>query len=144
MRVVALLITALALQACEPPGYGKHGDIDASTGSGKLDAGVVTIDAAPDAPSSGVCNNLFRLDGHGAAGSAYVTGDFCMWGDPNHGGFVLAKQSDGAWTGTRPFAPGTFLYKFVVDGTMYIADPNNPNVADDGLGGHNSVYTCQL
>jgi hypothetical protein len=145
MRVVAFLITALALQACEPPGYGKHGEVDASAGSGSgtVDGGRTAVDAAPDSPP-GVCDNAFRLDGHGAAGSVYVTGDFCMWGDANHGGFVLAKQADGAWTGTRLFAPGTYLYKFVVDGSMYLADPNNPHVADDGFGGHNSVYTCQL
>lgn len=144
MRVVAFLITALALQACEPPGYGKHGEVDASAGSATPDGARAAVDAAPDGPPSGMCDNLFRLDGHGAAGSVYVTGDFCMWGDPDHGGFALAKQADGAWTGTRPFAPGTYLYKFVVDGSMYLADPNNPHVAADGFGGHNSVYTCQL
>lgn len=140
MRAVAFVIIALALPACEPPGYGKHREVDASAGSGPADA-AATVDAAPDSPIAGACADMFRLDGHGSATSAYVTGDFCMWGDPDHGGFALAKQTDGAWTGTRQFTPGSYLYKFVVDG-VYFADPNNPNVSDDGFGGHNSIYSC--
>ncbi len=140
MRVVAFVIIALALPACEPPGYGKHGGVDATTGSGTADAGAI-VDAVLDSQIAGACADMFRLDGHGSATSAYVTGNFCMWGDPNNGGFVLAKQSDGAWTGTRQFVPGSYMYKFVVDG-VYLADPNNPNVSDDGFGGHNSIYSC--
>ncbi len=142
MRAVAFVIIASALVACEPPGYGNHPSADAAGGSATPDGGAATADAAPDGMVAGACADMFRLDGHGAASGVFVTGDFCNWGDVNNGAFVLAKQSDGAWTGTRQFQPGTYLYKFVVDG-QYIADPNNPNVSDDGFGGHNSVYTCQ-
>ena len=146
MRAVAFVIVTSLIgglaAACEPPGYSTH-HLDA-TGSGAVDA-TTTVDASPDAAISGVCNDMFRLDGHGAASTAWVSGDFCAWGvDPDHGAFALAKGADGAWTGTRQFTPGTYQYKFVVDSTMWIPDPDNANVVDDGFGGHNSVYTCTL
>jgi hypothetical protein len=135
MRAAVLVVLA----ACQPPGYSTHHDVDAAP-TGTTDAGT---DASIDAATPGVCNDMFRLDGHGAAMTAWVSGDFCAWGvDPDHGAFVLSKGSDGAWTGTRPFTPGTYQYKFVVDSTMWIPDPNDANVVDDGFGGHNSVYTC--
>ncbi len=143
MRAVAFVIV-ISLgsvgAACQPPGYSTHHDVDA--GSAATDAGP-TVDASPDAPVAGVCSDMFRLDGHGAATTAWVSGDFCAWAvDPDHGAFALTKGNDGAWTGTRQFAPGTYQYKFVIDGTMWIPDPNDANVVDDGFGGHNSLYTC--
>jgi hypothetical protein len=40
------------------------------------------------------------------------------------------------------FMAGTYQYKFIVDGTMWIADPSDANVVPDGDGGYNSIYTC--
>jgi hypothetical protein len=141
MRVVVFCILAFA--ACEPPGYHKGGGADASTtADGGGDAGK-TIDAAPDSATPGTCTDMFRLDGHGAASTCWLTGDFVAWAaDPDHGAIAFVKGTDGAWTGTHAFTPGTYQYKFIVDGTMYLADPDDPNVVDDGFGGHNSVYTC--
>jgi hypothetical protein len=144
MRLVAICIVVSSLCACEPPGYHKGGG-SADAGSdtdGGGDAGK-TIDSMPDSPPANSCTDMFRLDGHGAAATCWLTGDFVAWGaDPDHGAIPLTKGSDGAWTGSHVFTPGTYQYKFIVDGTMYIADPNDPNVVDDGFGGHNSVYTC--
>lgn len=54
----------------------------------------------------------------------------------------LHKAGPGAWTGTmrRP-AAGCYPYKFLVDETMWMADPVNPNAASDGLDGFNSLLT---
>jgi hypothetical protein len=135
----ALLLVALA--ACEPPGYGRHG-IDAAT-DGTHGDGKTPGDAAADSPSSTVCSHLFELDGHGGASTVWLTGDFIAWGgDPAHGATALTLGAGGAWTGTRDFTAGTYLYKFIVDGSMWIPDPNNPVGVDDGFGGHNSVYDC--
>jgi len=142
MRLVAFCIVVTAA-ACEPPGYQKGGNAAdaAATGDGGADA--KPIDAAPaDAPANS-CIDMFRLDGHGAAMTCWLTGDFVAWGaDPDHGAIPLVKGNDGAWTGSHVFTAGTYQYKFIVDGTMYIADPDDPNVVDDGFGGHNSLYTC--
>ncbi|MBL9028214.1 MAG: hypothetical protein JNL21_38835 [Myxococcales bacterium] len=50
---------------------------------------------------------------------------------------------DGAtWKATFDVSWATdFQYKFVLDGTSWIADPNNPNQVDDGFGGKNSVFS---
>ncbi|MEO6771657.1 MAG: glycogen-binding domain-containing protein [Kofleriaceae bacterium] len=143
MRFVVFCIVVAGSAGCEPPGYHKGGSPDAATADGARDAGTSTDAAAPDSATPGACSDMFRLDGHGAAMTCWVTGDFIAWGvDPDHGAIVLAKGTDGAWTGTHVFTPGTYQYKFIVDSTMYLADPNDPDVVDDGFGGHNSVYTC--
>jgi AMP-activated protein kinase-like protein len=138
MRSALLLI---ALAACEPPGYGKdHHTSDAAIdghGSGS------NIDAAIDGAAA-MCDGMFRLTGHGSATSVWLTGTFNSWaGNPGAGAVPLALQADTSWTGTHPFAAGTYQYKYIVDGTSWIADPDNPNSIDDGFGGKNSLYTCQ-
>src|SRR4051794_7791163 len=137
-RMRSVVFCILALAACEPPGYHKGGGSADAAIDGGGDAGK-TIDAIPDSPAAGTCTDMFRLDGHGAAATCWLTGDFVAWGaDPDHGAIPLTKGNDGAWTGSHVFTPGTYQYKFIVDGTMYIADPDDPNVVDDGFGGHNS------
>lgn len=141
MRLVVFCIACVALWACEPPGYHKS-EPDAPPADGTTD-GTHAVDAAIDSATPGTCVDNFRLDGHGAAVTCWVTGDFIAWGvDPDHGAIVLAKGNDGAWTGSHAFTAGTYQYKFIVDGTMWIPDPNDPDVVDDGFGGHNSLYTC--
>jgi hypothetical protein len=138
----AILCLALVGAACEPPGYGRH-DPDAAPGDGTHGDGTKAIDAAIDAPAQNVCDHGFRLDNHAGATSVWLTGDFIAWGgDPGHGAVVFALGADGVWTGSRQFAAGSYLYKFIVDGTQWIADPGNPDSVDDGFGGKNSVYSC--
>jgi hypothetical protein len=122
--------------ACRPPGYGKHAP-DAREG---VDA---SLDAALTDAAAAVCHQDFRLDGHGTAASVMLTGDFTSWGgDVAHGAIAFSLGADGGWTGSHDFAQGTYQYKFVIDGTQWIADPTNPDTVDDGFGGVNSVYTC--
>jgi hypothetical protein len=135
MRHLAFLAL---LAACRPPGYGKHAP-DAADDS-NADA---AIDTAIADTAAAVCHKDFRLDGHGTASTVMLTGDFTMWGgDPAHGAIPFVLGADGGWTGSHDFAQGTYQYKFVVDGTQWIADPTNPDTVDDGFGGVNSVYTC--
>ena len=55
----------------------------------------------------------------------------------------LTKQGDGTWTITRKLPPGTYGYKFVVNGTTWKQDEANPEAKDDGFGGKNSVVTVK-
>jgi glycosidase len=50
---------------------------------------------------------------------------------------------DGAlWKATFDVSWATdFQYKFVLNGTTWITDPNNPNQVDDGFGGFNSLFS---
>jgi hypothetical protein len=136
VRFLGLLVV---LVACRPPGYGKgdHTDPDAAADSS------TTADAAIDGTSGATCDKAFRLDGHGSASSAWLTGDFVMWGgDPVHGAIALVLGADGGWTGSHTFGAGPHQYKFIVNGTDWINDPTNPDQVDDGFGGKNSLYTC--
>ena len=138
--VLVVVLSLGALAACEPPGYGHH-QVDAAV-DGTHGDGTKPIDAAPDGPS--VCDHAFRLDGHGAATSVWLTGDFIAWGgDLAHGAVAFTLDTNsGAWTGTRPFDPGTYQYKFIIDASQWITDPTNPMTISDGFGGFNSVFSC--
>jgi len=70
------------------------------------------------------------------AGSVYLAGEFNGWSDSAN----LMTNADGVWTLTMDLDPGTYQYKFVADGS-WTADPGNPNTAEDGFGGSNSVVT---
>ncbi len=76
----------------------------------------------------------------GAARSVSLAGDFNGWvltADP------LTRQADGSWTITRRLAPGTYEYKFLVDGTTWKTDEANPEAKADPFGGKNSVVTVK-
>jgi 1,4-alpha-glucan branching enzyme len=73
------------------------------------------------------------------AGAVYLAGEFNGW-DPNANPMV--KGDDGLWRGSIELDPGTYQYKFVVDGT-WIEDPGNPESVDDGHGGVNSVLVVE-
>jgi predicted esterase len=63
----------------------------------------------------------FRLEKPDAK-SVELVGEFNHWkAQP------MKRQSDGAWTLTLSAPPGTYGYKFLVNGTEWIFDPNNPN-----------------
>ena len=60
--------------------------------------------------------------------SVSVAGSFNNW-DSNAN--PMAKGDDGDWTAVLPLEPGTYEYKFVVNGGDWIADPDNPKVVGD-------------
>ena len=73
------------------------------------------------------------------AGSVYLAGEFNGW-DPTV--IPLTKGDDGLWHGAVELEPGTYQYKFVVDGT-WVEDPGNPETTDDGHGGVNSIIVVE-
>ena len=68
-----------------------------------------------------------------------LVGDFNGWtktDDP------LRLASNGVWTGMRKIFPGTYQYKFLVDDSIYVLDPENPaRVENYNRSGENSVFT---
>ncbi len=68
-----------------------------------------------------------------------IAGDFNGW-VPDKGVRSMI-QSDGAarvWTKILQLPPGTYEYRYVVDGEWQ-ADPDNPNTAEGPVGNKNSV-----
>jgi hypothetical protein len=131
------------LVACAPRGHDPTAVPDASAdAAGRQDA-AVAADADVDAPPAATCQTVFRLANHASAHSVWMTGDYVAWApDPSGGASPMVLGGDGVWTVKHPFNVGVYLYKFVVDGTQWIADPSNPDQVADGFGGQNSRFTC--
>ncbi|MCA9699863.1 MAG: DUF1595 domain-containing protein, partial [Myxococcales bacterium] len=74
-------------------------------------------------------------------GSVFVSGSFNGWAPTvAEGGWPLAYDgAAGVWYGKFDLANGSHSYKFVLDDSQWIADPQNPDSEDDGFGGQNSL-----
>ena len=70
------------------------------------------------------------------AQSAAVAGDFTGWQGQ---AAAMTRASDGSFSAVIVIPAGTRRYKFILDGTRWIADPANPRGTDDGNSGKNSV-----
>ena len=81
---------------------------------------------------------LFKLDAPGARQVA-VIGDFNSWGEPIP---LNDDDEDGVWIAIARLDPGTYQYKFIVDGE-WTCDPCNPVDLDDSHGGRNSVMVVK-
>jgi hypothetical protein len=132
------------LLACAPPGYHSGSGTSADASGATVDAGsAMTAGSDAGAMSGSGCNETFQLFGYGGSTSVWVSGDFVQWAtNPGSGALAMTLGSGGAWTVEHPFTTGTYQYKFIIDGSTWIADPDDANVVDDGEGGYNSVYVC--
>jgi len=65
-----------------------------------------------------------------------VVGSFNGWSPSST---RMRRLEDGTWRVKIRLRPGRFEYKFAVNGSNWIPDPNNPDAVDDGFGGRNSV-----
>jgi chromosome partitioning protein len=81
---------------------------------------------------------LFKLDAPQAK-EVGVSGDFNAWQEPID---LNDDDEDGIWIAIARVEPGTYQYKFVVDGE-WITDPSNPVNIDDTHGGRNSVMVVK-
>lgn len=77
----------------------------------------------------------FRLRPPAPCERVFLAGDFSGW-DPQ-GIAMTDADGDGVFEVTVPLAPGRHLYKFVLDGQRWVADPENP--VTDGSEYGNSV-----
>ncbi|HEY3661646.1 MAG TPA: hypothetical protein VGL24_00665 [Chthoniobacterales bacterium] len=72
------------------------------------------------AASAAAADQTFRFE-RADAQSVGLAGEFNEWhAQP------MAKQADGSWSLTILLAPGTYGYKFLVDGKEWVFDPANP------------------
>lgn len=70
------------------------------------------------------------------AKSVSLAGDFNKWSVDEA---RMRKQGSGVWTIEIPLKPETYSYMFVIDGTVWAADPDADSFYDDGFGNKNSV-----
>lgn len=69
------------------------------------------------------------------ASKVSVAGNFNGW---NPGSIVAKKDRKGVWSTKVSLPPGTYEYKFVVDGS-WVLDPANNNAVYNSVGSQNSV-----
>lgn len=77
---------------------------------------------------------LFRINAPGAREVSLI-GNFNGWGEPVR---MNDDDEDGVWIAIARLDPGTYEYKFIVDGNWQ-NDPSNPVDVDDRHGGKNSL-----
>ena len=82
----------------------------------KLDSTFVEKPVAADSSLT-----LFRLEDFPGAKLVSLVGTFNGWNDLE----IPMRWKNGAWEGALPLAPGTYQYKFVIDG-VWLSDPRNP------------------
>jgi 1,4-alpha-glucan branching enzyme len=67
-----------------------------------------------------------------------VVGDFNGW-DSQHAGYQAQHRGGGVWSVTAPVPVGHHRYSFVVDDSVWVADPTAPRVVDNDYGVPNSA-----
>jgi chromosome partitioning protein len=79
----------------------------------------------------------------GAASDVRIAGDFNGWvPDKNVRSLVQAEGAERVWTKILHLTPGTYHYRYVVDGE-WREDPGNPQAAPGPVGGRNSVLVVR-
>jgi Glycogen recognition site of AMP-activated protein kinase/Domain of unknown function (DUF3471) len=83
-------------------------------------------------------NTVFRLKGYPDATIVILTGSFNNW---NQSQFVFGREGE-EWVCRIDLDPGTYTYKFIVDGN-WLLDPSNSTTEEDAAGNVNSVLVKQ-
>ena len=102
------------------------------------------------APSSVAGGTLFRFEAPSAK-LVQLAGNWpennWLAGQAQTGSFLVGEMTDsdgdGIWERIEPLPPGRYQYKFVIDRVNWKFDPNNPQRADDGFGGFNSLLIVE-
>jgi hypothetical protein len=126
--LVLILTLALVGMTCE----GRSSTPDAGGGAKKAATGGAGPQVNPDGTVT------FTYAGGGSPQAIFLAGSFNGWnpGDPQYA--LEDLEGDGKWSITIPIDPGSYQYKFVIDGA-WTQDESNPESAPDGFGGNNSI-----
>jgi hypothetical protein len=129
-NTVTALLPALASTSCEV-------DADCNLAAQSCDAGVCVAD-----PCS---RHTFLWRAGSAQGDeVVVAGSFNGWAPTASAGGLRMTwvPEQGLYYAKSTLADAAHSYKFVVDGTRWLADPSNPQTTPDGYGGQNSVFVA--
>ena len=69
----------------------------------------------------------------------FLAGNFNNWNPADPKYLMKDDDGDGTWSITVKLPPGTYQYKYVIDGT-WTKDPYSPGAAPDGFGGQNGKF----
>lgn len=90
-------------------------------------------------PEVGECITFIYINKH--AQSVALIGSFNAWRPRD---YTFDAIGDGVWRiRIAPLDKGAHYYKFLVDGSSWVSDPENPDIHEDGFGGWHSVLKVQ-
>jgi 1,4-alpha-glucan branching enzyme len=100
------------------------------------------LEKSIDSPSLGDGAVTFRVKAP-AARTVQIAGDWPRnnWarGDAEEGEVLVGLMSQtgkgGVWEITVPLDPGRYRYRFLIDESQWLLDPENPRIVSDGQGG---------
>lgn len=92
----------------------------------------------PNQTADGVVFN-FKPDGTSKGKKIYLAGNFNDW-KPDNPQYLMTDDGSGTFSITVKLPPGTYQYKYVLDGTTWVKDPYSPGDAPDGFGGRNGKF----
>jgi hypothetical protein len=112
----------------------------AATGTEAAPAGGAKRPTAPgpNQTADGVVFN-FKPDGSSKGKKIYLAGNFNDW-KPDNPQYLMTDDGSGTFTISVKLPPGTYQYKYVLDGSTWIKDPYSPGDAPDGFGGRNGKF----
>ncbi|MFH1502372.1 MAG: hypothetical protein ABIG03_04930 [Candidatus Eisenbacteria bacterium] len=139
-----MLSNAYTILGEEPPGFLSETVL---RGVGQAGAGGVmarSVDASDAALLAGPVmldeGYLFSIEYPGA-GTVHLAGGFNGWSTE---ATPLEDDGGGVWSVVVEIPPGTYEYKFVIDGgAVWTADEGNPETVADPYGGVNSVIVAE-
>ncbi len=105
----------------------------------KVAAPVLAIVVLAAQPAAAQLRHTFQYMPPTTAQSVSLVGSFNQWDKSAH----PMEFKNGRWTVTVDLAPGEHSYKFVVNGSEYVTDPNAPATGDDGFGGKNGLLRLE-
>ena len=106
--------------------------IAAAVGCGPREQQTLEREVSPEIVEGGAVFRYVDAD----AKKVFLVGDFNNW-TPNSDP-MKDLNGDGHWSLFYPLRPGTYQYKFIVDG-RWIPDPRNQESEPDGFDGINSI-----
>jgi len=126
---------APAVVSTPPAGEATGTDTTTGTGTAAPAAPKVTKQG-PNVTPEGV---IFNYKAEGKNRQVYLAGNFNNWtkDDPKY--LMKDDDGDGIWSITVKLAPGTYQYKYVIEG-KWTQDTYAPGEAPDGFGGRNSQF----
>ena len=78
----------------------------------------------------------FKLEASEAK-EAILVGDFNRWDEKKH---IMKRDRKGRWTKIVTLSPGSYEYKFLVDGQWH-NDPSNDEIVPNSFGTVNNILT---
>ena len=132
---------AIAIAACggtpsQPTGPAPVIVTPPPAGEGSAAAAPKVTKPGPNVTPEGVVFN-YKMEGKGH--QIFLAGNFNSWSKDDEHYLMKDDDGDGVWSITVKLAPGTYQYKYVING-KWTQDMDAPADAPDGYGGRNSQF----